>query len=216
MFNQMSEVLDTKQKILDAAEVLFAAEGLSSTSIRAIVKSADVNVASVNYHFGSKEELIRQVFSRRIKPVNDERLKKLETLKQKYNKNPIPLKELLDAFLEPVFREFKREDRESFLNLMGRAHTEISTELKKDILSNFRDVAISFLKELSTSLPNVPKAKLANRFFFTIGALVHTMLNMTSSGEPEETLPIKVLQGNVLEDLIEYAASGISCSEEIK
>jgi len=61
---------DTKQKVLDAAEQLFADDGFAQTSIRTIVSQAGVNIAAVHYHFGSKEDLLRAVFARRLEPVN--------------------------------------------------------------------------------------------------------------------------------------------------
>ena len=55
---------DTVQRILDAAEVLFAQKGFAETSLRAITSRAGVNLAAVNYHFGSKEALVQAVFER--------------------------------------------------------------------------------------------------------------------------------------------------------
>ena len=49
---------DTKNKILDVAEKLFAENGLQATSLRQIINEAGVNVASVHYHFGSKNVII--------------------------------------------------------------------------------------------------------------------------------------------------------------
>ena len=67
----------TQKKILDAAEALFAQEGFHSTSLRMLTKKAGVNLAAVNYHFGSKEELIRAVIERRLLPLNRLRFEKL-------------------------------------------------------------------------------------------------------------------------------------------
>ena len=60
----MANRSDTKTRILDAAEKLFAERGFSETSLRLITSKAEVNLASVNYHFGSKKELIRAVLAR--------------------------------------------------------------------------------------------------------------------------------------------------------
>ena len=68
---------DTKQRILDAAEHLFATDGYHATSLRSITHAAKVNLAAVNYHFGSEDELIRAVFARRSGPLNEERLRLL-------------------------------------------------------------------------------------------------------------------------------------------
>ena len=65
----------TRDRLLDSAERLFAENGVDATSLRHITNDAEANLASVNYHFGSKEELFRQVFARRIGPINQERLR---------------------------------------------------------------------------------------------------------------------------------------------
>src|SRR6476646_3251166 len=70
----------TKARILDAAESLFMAHGFEATSLRAITASADVNLAAVHYHFGSKEELFQSVLARRLDPMNRKRLELLSRL----------------------------------------------------------------------------------------------------------------------------------------
>ena len=63
----------TKDRILDAAESLFMEHGFEATSLRSITAAAGVNLAAVNYHFGSKEELFQAVLTRRLDPMNQER-----------------------------------------------------------------------------------------------------------------------------------------------
>ncbi len=69
---------DTKQRILDTAERLFADRGFAGTSLRAITREADVNQAAVHYHYGSKDELLKAVLNRLIVPMNEERLRLLD------------------------------------------------------------------------------------------------------------------------------------------
>lgn len=69
---------NTREKILDAAEELFSEHGFSATSIRAITTRAEVNLAALNYHFGTKDGVIDAVFARRIEPLNRERIHLLE------------------------------------------------------------------------------------------------------------------------------------------
>src|SRR4030095_1134131 len=64
----------TKDKILDAAEALFMEHGFEATTLRQITAAASVNLAAVHYHFGSKEELFEAVLTRRLDPMNQERL----------------------------------------------------------------------------------------------------------------------------------------------
>ena len=68
---------DTKTRILDTAERLFAQKGFDAVSLRNIIASAKVNLAAVHYHFGSKQALVHAVIGRRLRPINGERLAKL-------------------------------------------------------------------------------------------------------------------------------------------
>ena len=74
---------DTKTRILDTAERLFAQKGFDAVSLRNIIASAKVNLAAVHYHFGSKLALIQAVIARRLRPINGERLAKLALARAK-------------------------------------------------------------------------------------------------------------------------------------
>lgn len=80
--NEAKTQPDTRERILDAAERLFMESGYEGTSMRMITGEAGVNLAAVNYHFGSKEALLREVFRRRLNWLNTERLRALDLLEQ--------------------------------------------------------------------------------------------------------------------------------------
>src|ERR1700678_1667806 len=96
----MTERLDTKTKILDAAEKLFGEKGFDGTSLRDITTEADVNLAAVNYHFQSKESLIEAVIMRSAEPVNQKRIAMLEAA----GPNP-SIEQLIEAFIGPVLEQ---------------------------------------------------------------------------------------------------------------
>src|SRR5215469_6172712 len=111
----MNEKVDTKARILDAAEKLFGQKGFEATSLRDITAEAQVNLAAVNYHFQSKDSLIDAVIARRIEPVNRRRLEMLGEA------GPDPtIEQILTAFLAPVFEMHV----ESVVPLLGRAMAE--------------------------------------------------------------------------------------------
>src|SRR5437773_2528440 len=97
----MKLLKDTRSRILDVAEELFGEQGFERVSIRAITKKARVNLAAINYHFGSKEDLIAAVFERRVLPVNKARLTALDAVQRSRGKNP-KLEEILEAFIRPT------------------------------------------------------------------------------------------------------------------
>ena len=90
-----------RERILDTAEQLFAREGVMAVTLRSIAAAADVNVAAVNYYFGSKEKLFEEMFVRRIAPLNDERLARLQACIDQSNGNP-PLEAIVKAYVLPA------------------------------------------------------------------------------------------------------------------
>src|SRR5450755_2780514 len=95
----MTERVDTKGRILDAAEKLFGLNGFEGTSLRDITTAADVNLAAINYHFQSKDSLIDAIVARRILPVNKKRFELLEAA----GLNPT-IEQILTAFMDPLLR----------------------------------------------------------------------------------------------------------------
>ena len=116
----------TKERILDTAERLFAERGYSATSLRSIIAAADVNLASVHYHFHSKEALLEAVFLRRALPANLERLQLLEYCEREAGDGPPDLTKVIEAFVMPAFLAAKDPARGGplFRKLMGRLYAE--------------------------------------------------------------------------------------------
>src|SRR3954471_7344996 len=81
---------ETRRRILDAAEELFMQHGFEGASMRQLTGKAGVNLAAVNYHFGSKDALIEAVFQRRLDPMNAARLAELDRLEKEVNGEALP------------------------------------------------------------------------------------------------------------------------------
>jgi AcrR family transcriptional regulator len=169
---------DTKQRILDEAEYLFAREGYRGTSLRAITGKADVNLAAVNYHFGSKEALLEEVIKRRLLPLNEIRRQRIEQVKddaQNKGKNP-DIKLVLLAFIEPtlLFKDSQPE-AENFVTFIGRSITDPDDTVRK-MFHRFIKPMFHLLFETSCeALPDLPKDLVFWRLHFTIGSLFHTL-----------------------------------------
>ena len=89
----------TKDRILGAAEELFAQFGFAGTSLRQVTSRADVNIAAVNYHFGSKENLVNEVFRRRMDEMSALRLAQLHAAVAQPS---FDLERILAAFVAPA------------------------------------------------------------------------------------------------------------------
>jgi AcrR family transcriptional regulator len=170
------EHIDTRESLLDAAESLFSEHGIQAASLRAITQQAGANLAAVHYHFGSKEGLVRAVFSRRLKPLNEERLRLLDAVPPEGNPDR-GVEQVLHAFLAPLLRAAREETEgaRSFGRLMGRAFSEPSEEIRAMVSEEFAETVRRFLATLARLLPYLPEQELMWRFHFAAGAMAHTV-----------------------------------------
>lgn len=180
--------LDTKQRILNAAERLFAEHGLAGTSLRAITAEAGVNLAAVNYHFHSKEELIRAMYRRRLEPINRRRLAMLDAAEREAAPHAAALDKILDALFGPILEAKAADDGGGVVVLLGRVYAEPGGIASQMVREQMIEVAGRFSAALRKALPKLPRAELAWRMHFVIGSLAHTMvagklLEFVSGGE---------------------------------
>ena len=98
---------DTRERLLNAAEQLFAERGISGTTLRALTKAAKVNLAAVHYHFGSKEGLLDAVVERRATAMNQERLRELDELERSAGEGAPQVEDILRAFFLPGLRSLR-------------------------------------------------------------------------------------------------------------
>jgi AcrR family transcriptional regulator len=186
---------DTKSRILDAAEKLFARNGFEGTSLRQITADAEVNLAAVNYHFQSKETLMQAIFERRLGPINARRLEMLDALESRGT--AIEAEEILDAFLRPVLEGMVHT--KGFGVLYGRLFTEGEEFMRRYFLVHFQEVATRFRRAWQILYPELPERELLWRMHFAIGVMAHTLaggsiLRFMSGGrcdpaDPKEAVP---------------------------
>ncbi len=162
----------TKEKLLDAAEALFAEQGIQATSLRQITARAGANLAAVNYHFSSKEALTEAVFTRRLDPLNAERLRLLDEAERASGDSPIALEVLLHAFFDPTVKLW--EEAPAFMLLLGRLEFDPDEKLHLFYLGQFEEVLIRFKAAATRALPDVPMKDLFWRMHFVLGAMLHT------------------------------------------
>lgn len=178
----------TKQRILDAAEYLFAYKGFHNTSLRAITGRAAVNLAAVNYHFGSKETLLEAVFSRRVTPLNEVRLERLDAVSSSARQNGLRphVSDLVRAFVEPTlqYRE-SGAGAEDFISLVGRSFSDPEDTVRKIFLRLVNPVIRRFYESIQEALPDLPEDILRWRFYFAMGAFANSMLLCGRRAETE-------------------------------
>ena len=169
---QDNRLSDTRARILDAAERLFMAHGYDGTSMRQITSEAGVNLAAVNYHFGSKEALIQEVFRRRLNWLNEERMRALDEMEAAADGQALKPSQIVDVFFGTMIRMAEDEERGGviFLRLLGRTLTEPSDFIRAFLAHEYKTVVERYKEALFRSLPDVPKAEIVWRFHFMLGA----------------------------------------------
>ncbi len=190
----------TKERLLDAAEQLFSKQGFAATSVRQITAEAGANLAALNYHFGSKEQLVSAVFSRRIGPLNAERIQVLERYSRE-SKSGIPsLPCAVQALVGPALRLSQDSARggQQFMHLMGRAFSDPGEGVDRLVVRQFDPLAERFLPVLRHHLVDLDKQEFFWRVHFMIGAMAYTMAaphrlyfmskGLCSMGDPEKAI----------------------------
>ena len=163
----------TKDRILGAAEELFAQFGFTGTSLRQVTSRADVNIAAVNYHFGSKENLVNEVFRRRMDDMSRQRLSALQDAIQQH---PGELEPILAAFVEPALALAQdRHGGAAFVRVVARAYAEKNDSLRKFLSDHYGHVLREFAKAIAAAVPGLSKEELYWRLDFLAGSLTYAM-----------------------------------------
>jgi AcrR family transcriptional regulator len=160
----------TKAAIFNAAERLFALHGFQNVSVRDITAEAAVNLASVNYHFGSKDALLFEIFRRRTAELNRERARMLHVAADRHGGRP-PVREILAALFEPPLRWSSPEhERRISVQFIIRARSE-GTEAMKEVLRTDVSHLRRFADALIAALPHLPAEEIYWRLHFALGML---------------------------------------------
>ena len=203
--------LTTKKRIMDVAEQLFAARGVSGTSIRNITSRAKVNLAAVHYHFGSKESVLEAVVSRRLVPLTAERTALLDEYERQSNGGAIELPKIIEALVGPALRLSRSPEKggDHFMRLLGRLVMEPDEKIQSLLTDHFRFSLEKFMPPLERALPHLKPVDFLWRVHFLVGAMVHTMadsgrLQTVSGGicNPDDT------EGTI-KRLVSFIAAGM-------
>lgn len=196
----------TRQRILGAAEVLFAERGFAGASLRQVTSAAKVNLAAVNYHFGSKDNLIEEVFRRRLDEVSRRRMERLARLEAAGNAT---IESVLDALITPALElSLDRTGGSVFMRVLARAFAEHDGHLRKFVSSNYGYVLKEFAGAFARLSPELDKDELYWRLDIAVGALTYAMADFgmirRRSGESE-----RAHREQMAKHLIHFAAAGL-------
>lgn len=205
------EQRETRDRILDTAEELFALEGFGAVSLRRIVGEAGVNLAAVHYYFGSKDGLIERLVERLVVPVNEERVRMMGAFRQESG-GVLNLEQVVRAFVVPVFH-FRNEngrDGKFVARLIGRLMTEYGEEMWSRMSRIFEPTVKIFIEAMKEIFPGARMERLYMALHFMAGLMAHSV------GSAEFLKHGKCLSSDwqptadqVIEDLIEFIKAGM-------
>ena len=196
---------ETRTRILDVAEELFMQHGFEATSMRLLTSTARVNLAAVNYHFGSKDALIEALFHRRLDPMNTERIAALDALEQQAGEQPLAAEQIIRAFIGTSLRmiEDARGGGRNFIRLLGRAYTEPAKQIRALIGQLHAPVMERFKAALARALPQIPLDELVWRMHFMFGTLSYTLaatdtVQLIAGCKPEDRYDARLLEARLI------------------
>lgn len=190
----------TKARILDAAETLFMEHGFEATSLRHITAAAGANLAAVNYHFGSKEELFEAVLTRRLDPMNQARVALLDRLEQESGAEAPACERILSALLTPAL-ELARDPARggaNFLRLLGRAYADPAPFIRQFLSAQYAPMIARFKAAFGRALPTLPRKELSWRLHFIMGALSYTLAGTDALKIIAELNPVETDNDEIL------------------
>jgi len=164
---------ETSEKLIAAAERLFAEHGYNGVSVRMIAAAAGVNWSLLGYYFRGKEGLLSEVYRRHCGELNSARMRLLQEIRAGGRKPE--LEEILNAFIRPALAVARSEDGETdFIRLRAILAAENSTLLDKLVAENFDVSSATFIDALRGCLPHLTRDDILWRFHFMLGTIYYT------------------------------------------
>lgn len=207
----MSNPDSTQLKILNAAEVLFAEHGFADTSLRAITKKAEVNLASVNYHFGSKKTLIESVFERFMENFTHDLMVEMDKIES--SSEVLQVTQVLSTLVRPLIamESIRPHGASVFMKLLGRAYAETQGHIRRFAMSRYAHVLTRFTKLLYKASQQTKPSEMFWKLHFMLGSFIFTLagheaLQEISQSDFNESVDVE----QIITRLIPFLAAGFS------
>ncbi|HEX7031124.1 MAG TPA: TetR/AcrR family transcriptional regulator [Gammaproteobacteria bacterium] len=173
-----STPISTRDRILTTAERLFAEAGIGATSLRAITAAANVNLAAVNYHFGSKDALVEAVYRRHLEPLNAARLRNLETLETAAGGQALDVETIVRAFVEPLVEQARTGASGAVLTrLLAQSLHEAAGYVERFYARENDAVLQRYRDAMQRAIPALSPDEICWRLNFMLGTLHNAFLD---------------------------------------
>jgi AcrR family transcriptional regulator len=214
---------ETRTRILDAAEELFMLHGFEATSMRQLTAQAGVNLAAVNYHFGSKDALIEAVFRRRLDVMNAARIAELDRLeKESGGRAPSP-QQIIGAFIGASLRmiEDASGGGRNFIRLLGRTYTDPQKHIRSLIGQLYAPAMERYKAAFERALPQMPREELVWRMHFMFGTLAYTLaatdtVQLIAGCKPEDRYDARLLEARLTAFLLAGLLAPLHEAKDVK
>ncbi|MEH6501062.1 MAG: TetR family transcriptional regulator [Pseudoalteromonas distincta] len=203
---------ETVERILDAAEQLFAEKGFAETSLRLITSKAGVNLAAVNYHFGSKKALIQAVFVRFLNPFVASLEQELDRHQREGGLDDLSLEQLLEMLVRQALSVKPRSgnDLSTFMRLLGLAFSQSQGHLRKYLSEIYGRVFQRYMQLVLAAAPQLPARELFWRVHFMLGSAAFTMSSLKAlRAIAESEFEVHTGIDDVLKLMVPFLAAGM-------
>ncbi len=175
---------DTKREILDAAERLFAEKGFDGTAIREIIRAANVNVAAIHYHYGSKEEVLRGVTDRIVGQLNSRRFELLDRALADAQPHSLSIEAILDAFIRPDIETLQELHKRgpTVAHFLGRTYMDPTPWIQQMAQEQFAEAQTRFFPVLAAALDHLTVEDIIWRMFRVAAVLIHLFATWPDDG----------------------------------
>ena len=203
--------MDTRERILDSAATLFARQGFHAATLRSITDAAGVNVAAVNYHFGSKEALFDAVSERRLSTLIMACREKLKSNREAARKGRVTVEGTLRAFIEPILHHKEPgSDSSNFVALFGQGMIDPDAAIDKRHMATLFSLLFESFHEVQ---PELSRKVLSKRLRFAWGAIGHTLCTFRERPLFSEMVSPPCDVDTQIQMLITFVAAGMKAHE---
>lgn len=211
----------TRDKLIAAAARCMISEG-PNVSSRAIAREADMNLALINYYFGTKEELVRAAFSSLANPINEDRMKRLEVCRITAQSSRISMREIAEAFILPYFAAPGGIEAGRAVAWISLASRHFPTEFARSLITeHFDAIATSTIELLRYADPSMSEDEACQKYFFLSGTVLAALTGSQPNGRLDQLTALSGLETplapeDLRSSLVDFVVLGLGVSGPIK
>ncbi|MEN3976424.1 TetR family transcriptional regulator [Emcibacter sp. SYSU 3D8] len=199
------------ERILDAAERLFSRRGFYGASLRDIAKDAGVQMSLVNYHFGPKEDLFRQVVRRRADEHASAIAASLEALLERQERESVTVEDVIRALLTPIIDRYINggEGWRDYIQLLSRAsHQHHDANFIAPFVETYQPIMDQYTDEFLSLFPKADKPDVFWSIVFLEAALANILLQSTLAERVSQGAFTATDLDTVLERMVRFFGAG--------